>query len=563
MRTLDHSVLPGTRAEARERGFAHFFTGKPCKHGHVAPRYVSTTQCVSCQLEHARQHGGWGARPSAQKYLDRVRAVVTARGGVLLSTEYVSARAKLKVRCERGHVFEPTPDNLKQGRWCRVCRREKHVERMAAGLRSVKELRDFARARHSGDCLGTQPSPVLTKVRWKCAQPDHPPFQATISSVLNGGHWCPVCWQERRLPPQPAIPFETVDRVVRERGGEIVSVALDGKWIGSKTRLGLRCANGHEWSADASNIIYAGSWCPVCLNKGERIVRAIFEATFGAPFPKSKPDWLRSKTGRRLELDGYNTGRAIAFEYQGPHHFTEDAVKAHDAIKRQACADAGVRLIEVEAIKRPYPPENVLKKVAEVFLKLGMHETPALPDVEIFPDELRQLQELARKRGGVLVTEQYLGCEVAQWQCGNPDHPSWAAEPWRVRKGAWCPSCAGNRRLSLDDLKSWGGAVGLELLDQQYQGGAHAIDGDAEELVTCLSAVGLTYCDLWRRAGSPARNVPLRVGGHSAAYARRKIDLRDLWGRSDDSVAALHAPDRHGSNSCDPAEPARRARTVA
>jgi hypothetical protein len=153
--------------------------------------------------------------------------------------------------------------------------------------------------------------------------------------------------------------------VVRGRGGEIVKIRKDGIWKGSKTRLVLRCANGHEWQADASNLLYAESWCPECLNKGERIVHAIFETTFGGNFPKSRPEWLVSNKGRRLELDGYNEQRQLAFEYQGPHHQSGDYVITHDAIKREACVRRGIRLIEVEAIKKPYPPEKVLQKVAE------------------------------------------------------------------------------------------------------------------------------------------------------------------------------------------------------
>jgi hypothetical protein len=111
-------------------------------------------------------------------------------------------------------------------------------------------------------------------------------------------------------------------------------------------------------------------------------------------------------------------------------------------------------------------------KVAEAFRAYDVAEAPVLPDGEIFVAELRQLQEMARERGGTLVSDRYLGCEIAEWKCGNPDHPSWQAEPWRIRKGAWCPSCAGNRRLSLDDFRSWGKSVGLELLDAEYRGGA-------------------------------------------------------------------------------------------
>jgi hypothetical protein len=261
--------LPQSQMEARERGSVHFYTGVRCKHGHVAARYTTTTQCVSCQLEHGRRNGGWEARSKKQEYLERARQIVEARGGSLLSTEYVSAKTKLQVRCGRGHTFEATPDNLKRGRWCADCKWENQAQRLAENYRSVEELREFALRRHGGDCLASRPSPILSKVFWKCAEKEHPPFEATIAKVFHSGSWCPACWQDRRQPPNPAVPFDAVAELVLERGGEIIRIGKDGAWNGSKTRLNLRCANRHEWSADASNLLYAGSWCPICLNKGE------------------------------------------------------------------------------------------------------------------------------------------------------------------------------------------------------------------------------------------------------------------------------------------------------
>ena len=41
-----------SREEAKERGVARYFTGKPCKHGHVAARYMANGECVVCA--HAR-----------------------------------------------------------------------------------------------------------------------------------------------------------------------------------------------------------------------------------------------------------------------------------------------------------------------------------------------------------------------------------------------------------------------------------------------------------------------------------------------------------------------------
>lgn len=37
-----------TWAEAAAKGATHYFTGQPCKRGHLAQRYVVNTGCVEC-----------------------------------------------------------------------------------------------------------------------------------------------------------------------------------------------------------------------------------------------------------------------------------------------------------------------------------------------------------------------------------------------------------------------------------------------------------------------------------------------------------------------------------
>src|ERR1700730_11070317 len=173
--------LPSSRQEAREHGLDRFLTGVACKDGHLAPRYVSTTNCVVCQVEHARRNGGWTARPSRAAYLDQARKFVEQRGGVLLSTEYASAKAKLEVRCADNHEFGLTPNNLKRGRWCSGCKRLNQSKRLARNFWSVERLREFARQRHGGNCLATAPVSILSKVPWTCAKDEHPSFTAVIA----------------------------------------------------------------------------------------------------------------------------------------------------------------------------------------------------------------------------------------------------------------------------------------------------------------------------------------------------------------------------------------------
>jgi hypothetical protein len=40
-----------TRLEAAASGLNKFYTGKPCKHGHLSERWVLNGACVQCNVE--------------------------------------------------------------------------------------------------------------------------------------------------------------------------------------------------------------------------------------------------------------------------------------------------------------------------------------------------------------------------------------------------------------------------------------------------------------------------------------------------------------------------------
>jgi hypothetical protein len=44
---MDSTALPKSRAEAKAIGAKYYFTGEPCKHGHIAPRKAKGA-CVEC-----------------------------------------------------------------------------------------------------------------------------------------------------------------------------------------------------------------------------------------------------------------------------------------------------------------------------------------------------------------------------------------------------------------------------------------------------------------------------------------------------------------------------------
>ena len=44
--TAEHAK---TSTEAKARGLSIYFTGYPCEHGHIAPRWAISKQCTVCQ----------------------------------------------------------------------------------------------------------------------------------------------------------------------------------------------------------------------------------------------------------------------------------------------------------------------------------------------------------------------------------------------------------------------------------------------------------------------------------------------------------------------------------
>lgn len=70
---MSQPELPSSRQKAREAGSKYYFTGKPCKHGHISKRWTSVAICVECFTS---EEGKADTRRRGAKHRERHREKV-------------------------------------------------------------------------------------------------------------------------------------------------------------------------------------------------------------------------------------------------------------------------------------------------------------------------------------------------------------------------------------------------------------------------------------------------------------------------------------------------------
>ncbi len=83
-----------------------------CKHGH---RWWSLAMNIRAGYWCRKCYG------TAKSDIQEMIRIASERGGVCLSTEYISDATKIKWKCSEEHIWEATPNNIKHDKWCPTC----------------------------------------------------------------------------------------------------------------------------------------------------------------------------------------------------------------------------------------------------------------------------------------------------------------------------------------------------------------------------------------------------------------------------------------------------------
>lgn len=236
------------------QNIAASYGGKCLSNAYVNTRTVLTWECKHghqwTALPDQIKRGHWC--PECQKLtICEMKSIAAKHGGECLSTEYINAQTPLKWKCNKGHIWETTPNSVKRGSWCRVCFIERQKEYKKYDIDNMQKIA----SNRGGKCLSTAYINVGTPLKWECSE-KHIWWATPASLLYKPKSWCPVCAQKKKLT------LEEMQLLAIDRGGKCLST----EYFNSKISLEWKCSNGHTWFA-APNNIKNGSWCPVCSNR--------------------------------------------------------------------------------------------------------------------------------------------------------------------------------------------------------------------------------------------------------------------------------------------------------
>jgi hypothetical protein len=189
--------------------------------------------------------------------IDIYRAIAQARGGKLLSEEYINKETKLLWECKEGHRWEATPGLVKNaGTWCGICGKKESAAKLRDNIETYRKIAMERGGKLLSEVYINSQTPLL----WECKEGHQ--WKAHPDSVKNLKTWCPVCCY-KDLAEKFKDNIEVYHKIAIERGGKLLSE----EYINSKTHMLWECKDGHQWKATGEHIKTRKSWCPVCSYK--------------------------------------------------------------------------------------------------------------------------------------------------------------------------------------------------------------------------------------------------------------------------------------------------------
>lgn len=194
---------------------------------------------------------------------------------------------------------------------------------------------------------------------------------------------------------------------------------------------------------------------------------------------KIRPTWLKNKTGKLLELDGYCAELKLAFEYQGIQHYKENFYSKTRGFEKQKEADnlKNILVIKKGIILIEVPYTVGFKDMGKFIIKECKKKKVKVPQItkvldhklfDIYsPQRLKELKEFAKSHGGKCLSKKYINAKTKmKWKC--KEGHIWGSTSDGIPHGKWCPYCLGRKR-TIKDMQELAKLKGGKCLSKKYK----------------------------------------------------------------------------------------------
>ena len=165
--------------------------------------------------------------------IEMIKNEISKIGYTLLSNEYKNNRTKLKIKCDKGHIYTTTWNQFQQGTRCKICANERNGKKRRLNIQCViDKINDLGFEYISGEYKNNQ-----SKLKIKCKNGHI--FETCYAHIQQGGG-CKKCSYDKMREDRK---FTNED--VNKRLNELGYTWISGEYKGNRSILKVKCSQGH------------------------------------------------------------------------------------------------------------------------------------------------------------------------------------------------------------------------------------------------------------------------------------------------------------------------------
>ncbi len=190
------------------------------------------------------------ANQDKEMNFNKLKHVVTNKGGVLLTEEYINNQQKVEIQCKENHFFNMRVHNIVSlGQWCPKCAKVSRDKDW-----QYDQLKTLV-IKKGGILLTPSYTSSKDKVEIQCEK-GHT-FEIIVNNLKSHNQWCPFCtglsrdkkWQYKRL-----------EKDVMEKGGTLITT----EYTTASTKVEIICTKNHIFRRTPYELRAKNMWCPNC-----------------------------------------------------------------------------------------------------------------------------------------------------------------------------------------------------------------------------------------------------------------------------------------------------------